>query len=451
VNNNSTDACGIASTTLSQSAFTCVHVGANTVILTVTDNNSNASTCSATVTVSDNTAPAANCKNATIQLNAAGQASLSTAQVNNNSSDNCSFSTSISQTAFSCAQLGANTVTLTVTDASSNSSTCTATVTVQDNILPVAICKNATLYLDASGAAGITADQINNGSSDNCGPPSLALSKTSFSCANLGANAVMLTATDPAGNSTTCNGTVTVVDDMDPILVCQDITVQVNTQGQVSITPSQVFNAAASSDNCGAVNLTGVSTTQLYCNDVGPNTVTLSANDGHGNTSNCQATVTVLGLFPTVNINVTPEVCGDSPGTITVNLPEVNGQVAYSINGGNTWQFSNVFSSVSAGNYNLAINVFGSYGCGVPPQTITVPAIGEVTNTWSGNGNEEDWTKNSNWSLGIRPLPCHDVVIPPGSQVVLPAGAEGHGRTLTVEQGATLTVEDAAVLLIQKF
>ena len=39
VDNGSSDACGIADLSLSQTDFDCSHVGANTVTLTVTDNN----------------------------------------------------------------------------------------------------------------------------------------------------------------------------------------------------------------------------------------------------------------------------------------------------------------------------------------------------------------------------------------------------------------------------
>ena len=52
---------------------------------------------------------------------------------------------------FTCANVGANTVTLTVVDVNGNISTCTSTITVQDNINPTAICQNLTVQLDANG------------------------------------------------------------------------------------------------------------------------------------------------------------------------------------------------------------------------------------------------------------------------------------------------------------
>ncbi|MEY3368347.1 MAG: hypothetical protein RI973_1502, partial [Bacteroidota bacterium] len=449
VNNNSTDVCGISNLTLSQSSFTCAHLGLKTVTLTVTDHGGNTATCTATVTVTDNTLPVATCKNATIQLNASGTAILTSAQVNNNSSDNCTFSLSLSQSTFTCAQPGINSVTLTATDGGGNSSSCTATVTVQDNLPPTALCKNTTVFLGANGQSSLSVVQISNGSSDNCGNPALTLNPAGFNCSNLGPNTVTLTATDAAGNTATCTATVTVADNLPPSLTCQNLTVQVDAQGQVIITPTQVYNAGASTDNCGgSPTPVSVSPSLFYCSNLGPNTVTLTASDAHGNTATCQATVTVLGLFVAVNATVTPEFCGGDPGSIAVTLPGVSGQVAYSINGGASWQFSNVFNNLSAGNYQLSINIFGNYGCGVSPTVVTVPLVGELTNTWTGNGNGISWALNPTWSLGYKPIPCHNVVIPAGFDVELTTGTEGLGRTLTVAAGSTLTVAVGGTLTI---
>ena len=128
----------------------------NTVTLTVTDNNNNISTCTSTVTVQDNIAPTAICKNITIQLDATGNASITAAQIDNGSSDACGIkSMTVNPNTFTCANVGANTVTLTVTDNNNNVSTCTSTVTVQDNVAPIAKCQNITVQLDATGNASI--------------------------------------------------------------------------------------------------------------------------------------------------------------------------------------------------------------------------------------------------------------------------------------------------------
>jgi predicted extracellular nuclease len=75
---------------------------------------------------------------------------------------------------------------------------------------PVAVCKPVTVTL-VNGSATITAADINNGSHDECGSVTLAASKTTFDCSNIGANTVTLTVTDASGNTATCSATVTVV------------------------------------------------------------------------------------------------------------------------------------------------------------------------------------------------------------------------------------------------
>ncbi|MEZ5006911.1 MAG: hypothetical protein R2753_02035 [Chitinophagales bacterium] len=67
--------------------------------LTVTDNNNNVSTCTATVTVEDNVAPVATCQDVTVQLDASGNGSTTATAVDNGSSDACGIA---SQTDFVC-------------------------------------------------------------------------------------------------------------------------------------------------------------------------------------------------------------------------------------------------------------------------------------------------------------------------------------------------------------
>ncbi|MCF8464950.1 MAG: hypothetical protein K9G41_08920, partial [Flavobacteriales bacterium] len=274
VDNGSSDDCGIASYTLSTSLFTCANLGANTVTLTVEDGGGNTDDCAATVTVQDVTNPTAVCQNITVQLDASGNASIVAADVDNGSNDNCSVTLSATPLSFTCANTGANTVTLTATDPSGNAATCNATVTIQDIINPTAICQNITVQLDASGNASIVAADVDNGSNDNC---SVTLSATplSFTCANTGANTVVLTATDPSGNTATCNATVTIQDNIAPTAVCQNITVQLGAGGTATITAAQVDNGSA--DNCSvSLSATPLSFT---CANTGANTVVLTATD----------------------------------------------------------------------------------------------------------------------------------------------------------------------------
>lgn len=98
--------------------------------VTATSGNCSA-TASFTVISARNIAPRAICKNTTVALDASGNASITAADVDGGSFDNCSSITrSVSPSSFNCSNIGANTVTLTVTDEGGLAASCQATVTV---------------------------------------------------------------------------------------------------------------------------------------------------------------------------------------------------------------------------------------------------------------------------------------------------------------------------------
>ena len=217
IDNGSFDNCSsLITLNLSKTSFTCADVGLNQVILSGTDSTGNIGFATTNVIVVDNLAPLAICKPVTISLNPSGIATLTTADVNNGSSDNCSVNLSLSQSTFNCSYLGVNAITLLVTDSQGLISTCSTTVTVVDNILPTMTCKSIVLNLDATGNATITASDIDNGSADNCSLVTLSLSKTTFNCSNIGSNTVILTGTDASGNTSSCSAPVIVVDTSSP-------------------------------------------------------------------------------------------------------------------------------------------------------------------------------------------------------------------------------------------
>ena len=213
VDGGSSDNCGIVSREVVPDTFTCANFGANTVTLTVADAAGNTDQCQATVTVQDDVAPTAVCKNVTAQLDASGSASIAAADVDGGSSDNCGIvSRDVTPRTFTCANLGANTVTLTVADAAGNTDQCQGTVTVRDNLPPIAVCKNLTVELDASGSTSITAADVDGGSTDNCGIVLREVVPDTFRCPNLGPNEATLTVGDAAGNKDDCTAIVTVLD-----------------------------------------------------------------------------------------------------------------------------------------------------------------------------------------------------------------------------------------------
>jgi uncharacterized protein YrzB (UPF0473 family) len=284
----------------------------------VTDQSGNVSTCTKDITIADNVAPMALCQDITVQLDASGNAAIDATDINNGSSDACGISSlAIDNDSFDCTNVGANTVVLTVTDNNGNQSTCSATVTVEDNVAPTAVCQNITVQLDASGNVSIVAEDVNNGSSDACGIASLAIDIDSFDCSNVGANTVELTVTDNNGNESTCNAAVTVEDNVAPTAVCQNITIDLDTDGNASIVAGDVDGG--SSDACGIASL-DIDESSFDCSNVGANTVTLTVTDDNGNTSTCTATVTVQDVTPPTIVCPDDITVNNDPGSCGANV-----------------------------------------------------------------------------------------------------------------------------------
>ena len=95
---------------------------------------------------------------------------------------------------------------------------------------------------------------------------------------------------------------------------------------------------------------------------VGTGNYTVTIMDANG----CTNTTTVnigVGAAPSIT-NITamdPSDCGVMDGTITITASGTN--LEYSINGGATWQTSNVFNMLSAGSYTVLVRVVGSTNC----------------------------------------------------------------------------------------
>ncbi|RMG80288.1 MAG: HYR domain-containing protein, partial [Bacteroidetes bacterium] len=333
IDNGSSDNCGTPALSLNNSAFNCSNVGANAVTLTADDGNGNTASCNATVTVEDNIPPVALCQDVTVSLDANGMASVSAAQIDNGSSDNCGTpALSLNSSSFDCSNIGPNAVTLTADDGNGNTASCNATVTVEDNTPPNLVCQNITVSLDANGMASITLAQVVSTNSDNCGTSNATLSNTNFDCSNIGANMVTVTAIDTNGNISTCMATVNIADTTPPTALCQDLTVQLDANHAASITAAQVDNG--SSDNCATPTLS-LDKMDFNCNDLGANAVTLTADDGNGNTGTCTATITVKDdnnpccMAPVANCVPTLSVNLDATGMANISTTDIDaGSVA---------------------------------------------------------------------------------------------------------------------------
>ena len=309
---------------LDQYTFDCNDVGVNEVAFTITETNGLTTSCIALVTVEDTIAPTVVCQDIIITLDQDGLAFIEIADVNAGSFDACGIATmSLDTDTFDCSMIGTNPVTLSVTDVNGNTSACQATVTVVDATYPTAMCQSITLILDENGLATITAGDVDQGSSDNCSNFTTSVSIDTFDCSNIGQNNVVFTITDMQGNASSCNATVTIVDATAPIMDCQDITVSLEDDLQVTLTLNELF--AGWSDNC-AIETRTADVTSFDCSNIGENTVHLTATDASGNESSCSITVIIQeGVFAPVAVcqNVTVPLQQD--GTATIPASSLDG------------------------------------------------------------------------------------------------------------------------------
>ena len=305
-----------------------VDVQSNEVDIKVTDANGNESFCTVRVTVIDDSAPIAQAKAITVQLDASGNASIAGADINDGSSDACGIASLevIGETAFTCEDVGRTDieVTLLVTDNNGNTTESSPVqITVEDKVAPVVVTKDITIQLDSNGQTSIAEDAVNDGSSDSCGGLEFDTDITSFDCSNVGENTVTLTVTDVNGNSSTATAIVTVEDNVKPIAVTKDITIEI-IGGTASIVAEDINDG--SNDNCDQeLTLELLGQSEFSCADVGTDIVVqLQVTDDYDNVSDpVNATITVIGEVPSI-ASITPselpEFCQGAFIVLSANL-----------------------------------------------------------------------------------------------------------------------------------
>ena len=206
---------------------------------------------------------------------------------------------------------------------------------------PVAICKSASVTL-VNGAATIIAADLNNGSNDECGPVTLSVSRTSFDCSNIGANTVVLMATDATGNTATCSATVTVVG----VVPACSITAVPSNNVYTGGIPTNIYlgygpqsatlNVTASGGSPFTYSWSGSSLNCTTCEDPvftpttqGVYNFTVTVTNTYGCTSTCSITICVLDIRVPGTDGKKVYICHAPPGnpdngqTLAVNIGSV--------------------------------------------------------------------------------------------------------------------------------
>ncbi len=324
VNDGSTDNCGPVVLSVSPDTFTCANVGGNTVVLTVDDlsPDSPSSTCTTTVTVLDDMAPMVNCpvsitvsadslscNNTADSIPGLLLTALPTGTSPSNPgeySDNCGVSTITYNLSGPSGTVGSGdypipgnqvfnggvtTVIYTIRDTTGNTTVCSFDVTVEDLIPPVTANCPPDITVNANNGCLAFPNWTPPVFTDNCaGTVQVLASHNPGGFFIFGPTLVTYTATDVAGNVAICTFIVEVVDNQPPSPSCQNITVSLDANGVVTVSPIQLDDG--STDNC-FYDYVNPDTT-FNCTNAGDNPYTLTLIDGSGNTASVTCTVTVV-------------------------------------------------------------------------------------------------------------------------------------------------------------
>jgi len=358
-------------------------------------------------------------KSVSLSLNESGTAVLTAGLADSATtdavSDNLAFS--LSQTSFNCDNLGENTIFLSAEDELGNIDSAAFIVVVEDNLGPTPLLQSVEVSLDETGQAVVDATIFDNGSVDNCTIDSFELDQSVFTCNELGPNEVMVTVNDESGNSTTQSANLFVVDNIPPVAVARDITVELDKEGEATIVPDSVDNG--SFDNCSWV--LSLSKSTFSCFDLGVSEVMLIAEDSSGNTGSSTFTVTVQE--GAANCNFAPEVINPLPD---LNLQE--GFVTQEVD------ISDVFSDPEGD--SLVFSAFSSdesvISAAVSDNLIVLSEIGlgsaEITVTANdGNGN----TAEATFSVIVNPANIAPEVVNALADLNLTEGFESEEVSLS--------------------
>ena len=239
-------------------------------------------------------------------------------------------------------------ITYTVIDEANNTTTLTYTLSVLENIPPVAMTMDITVALDLNGDATVNAEDLDDGSTDNCSALTfeimdggLWVSSVDYNCADIGANLIDFRALDANGNiSATQSATINIEDNFVPVAMCQDITVTI--PGGTSATVNAIDIDNGSADNCaniatyeitidedndGTFEVAYAASYNASCPTPASGFVNaklrVTDDSSPAASSECLAKITILDDTPPVAaaMDITVDLTG-TPGTVTVNASQ---------------------------------------------------------------------------------------------------------------------------------
>jgi PKD repeat protein len=339
--------------------------GTTTFIATATSGVGCSDTASITLTLST-TPPTATCTSLpiTLALDANGMATVLTTAVDSGSVDACGIdSLMLTQSTFSCADVGTNVTTLVVTNINGLSDSCNVNVTVVDNIAPTITCPaNVTIPSNLCAGGAIAAWTLPT-VVENC-TPIITSSDSPGDTLPFGSTTVVYTVADSAGQQATCSFVVTVTFNVmnaaptaTPAAICQGTAAVLNSgvTGGVAPLTFQWSNGAGTTD---PVSVSPAATTNYQ----------VTVTDACGVTANGGITVTVNPL-PVASFTAVDNQNGEA--TFTNTSTNATSYV-WNFNPGSGTQSgaSFVFIYGSAGTHT--VTMIATNACGSDTATATV-------------------------------------------------------------------------------
>src|SRR5439155_4884460 len=216
------DNCAVGSVVCSPASGSSFSKGVTPVTCTTTDTSGNNNSCTFTVTINDAENPSITCPANVTRNTDAGVCTAAVTWTAPSANDNCGIASVVCDpVSGSVFNKGATTVTCTATDTSANSSACTFTVTVSDGEPPmIGSCPaNQTVSTDAGLCTAVVSYAPS--AADSCdGAVAVSCNPASGSAFTKGTTHVTCTASDTAGNTSTCQFDVTVNDSENPSVTC---------------------------------------------------------------------------------------------------------------------------------------------------------------------------------------------------------------------------------------
>ena len=129
-------------------------------------------------------------------------------------------------------------------------------------------------------------------------------------------------------------------------------------------------------------------------------TYTIQIEDNNGCSYSASETITQPTVLVVSQGNVTNVSCfGGNDGSLSVNASGATAPYQYSIDGGNTWQTSNTFNTLTAGTYTIDIkdnnNCSDNVNITITEPTILVVSQGTITNVSCFGGNDGSLSVNA--------------------------------------------------------